>query len=179
MSRNDFAANCALVGDGVGLRAVRGHALIHFADLRPDFVLFLQIVRCGGLFPQSGNLRGEFRAFLLNAGKFIALVGKAGFHPFDIGEERLRPVVVSLRDAVVFVVVTAGAPDGKAEHHGTGGVGDIVQEVLPALFVVGAEAVPGREAGVARCGNRVRVVRIQFVARELFFEKSIGRAYRY
>src|SRR5207247_4932661 len=48
-----------------------------------------------------------------------------------VGEERLQAVVVLVEDRIVLVVVAAGAAEGQAKEHGTRGIGDIVQGLLP------------------------------------------------
>ena len=73
------------------------------------------------------------------------------------------------------MVVATGAGDGQAQEHRRGRVGDVVQNLLAALHQVAGVALV-RIMPVERSGHaRVRVVRPEFIARNLLLNETVVR----
>jgi len=64
--------------------------------------------------------------------------------------------IIDLARSVELVIVAAGAADGQTEEDSAGRVGDIVEDLLPALFEIGSVVLVGPEpveAGATRASG--------------------------
>ena len=92
-----------------------------------------------------------------------------------VGVESLQPVVIRLADRVILVVVAPRAGDGQAHEHRRRRIGDVVQNLLPALHQIAGVALV-RVMAIERGGHaRVRVARPKFIAGDLFPDKAVVR----
>ena len=121
-----------------------------------------------GLFLPGGQLLSvPFQICLRNQRDVIVGAG--------VGVESLQPVIIRLADRVILVVVAPRAGDGQAHEHRSRCIGDVVQNLLPALHQVAGVALVGVMA-IERSGHpRVRVARPKFIAGDLFLDKAVAR----
>ena len=117
------------------------------------------------LFP-TGQLAGVFAGFLWRPGGAI-LDGQG------VGEETAKGEVVALEDRVELMVVAAGALHAGSEEHVAGGVGQVVEDVLPLAACVAVVVFVDPVTEVAEGGERLRVAREEFVARDLFLDEAV------
>ena len=106
------------------------------------------------------SLGGEKRGGVLDAGT---------------GEEGLQAVVVAVEDGVELVIVAAGAAVGEAEEGGADGVGDVVEQFLPALHEVACVALVGEVAVEPGSDERGGVAGVEFVAGDLLADEAVVR----
>ena len=99
--------------------------------------------------------------------------GDAVFDRYGIVEEAAERVVVALQDRVELVVVAAGALHAGAEEDVAGGVGDVVQDVLPLAASVAVVVFVVPMAEVAEGRERVGVAREEFVAGDLLLHEAV------
>ena len=92
-----------------------------------------------------------------------------------VREERLQPVVVGLQDRIELVIVAAGAAVGQAHEDRARRIGDVVEDLLPALQQVARIALIRIVAVEARRDARLRIVRPQLVARDLLLDEAVVR----
>src|SRR5262249_61382187 len=100
-------------------------------------------------------------------------VGDRAFGRPESREKRLDAVVILLRDRVELVVVAAGAPDRDAEEDLRCGVGDVVEDFLPALLQIDCVILVWVVAQKAGGDPRVGVVGVAFVAGNLLGEEAV------
>ena len=98
-------------------------------------------------------------------------VDEGAFEGFEWEEDGLDAVVVFLGDGVEFMIVAAGAAYGHAEEAVGGGDDEVVEFVKAGLFVF--DIVFRAEAEEAGGDPGVGVVRVEFVAGELFLQETI------
>ena len=146
---------CAGREPGVELRGERGFVALQFSSER----------RGGGL-----PLGFRVTAFL----RLHLEVHDAAHRRRESGE---HPVVVLVRERVVFVVVTAGAADGEAEERGARGREHVVHRVVARAldFVGGDLRGEHTRAEKARGAEGQRVVRLELIARELPAQELVER----
>ena len=106
---------------------------------------------------------------------FLARPGDAIFDRDDVVEEAAEGVVVALQDGVELVVVAAGALHAGAEEDVAGGVGDVVQDVLPLAAGVAVIVFVDPMAEVAEGRERVGVAGEEFVAGDLLLHEAVVR----
>src|SRR5579871_6187325 len=118
-------------------------------------------------------MRAGLRDLRPEGGRIPFLMWQAPVAPLRGGEKRLHAVVVGLGDAIIFVVMAAGAADGEAKKDGACGVRGVVQVVLPPLRMVGAEFVPRAEANITGRGESIGIVGIELIAGQLLLDEPV------
>ena len=121
--------------------------------------------RAGLFLPLGRLLAVTFQFFFRNKRDFV---GGAG-----VGEKGLEPVVIGLADRVILMVMTTGAGHGQAHEYRCRGVGDVVEDFLPALHQVSGVALVGVMAVEGGGDPRVRILRPEFIAGNLLFEEAV------
>ena len=99
--------------------------------------------------------------------------GGAVLDGHGVVEEAAEGVVVALQDRVELMVVAAGALHAGAQEDVAGGVGDVVQDVLPLAAGVAVVVFVDPMAEVAEGRERVGVAREEFVAGDLLLHEAV------
>ena len=105
-------------------------------------------------------------------------LGRPGDPIFDgngVVEEAPEGVVIALQNRVELMVVAAGALHAGAEEDVTGGVGDVVEDIVPLAAGVAVVVFVDPVAKVAKGGERLGVAGEKFVARDLFLDEAVVR----
>ena len=171
-------------GERGDLLFVRGALRLRLVDHRLDVVrehldrlagrvlAVLQFER-GDLAADRLGLRFPFRALAGVLGGLRFGPGGAVLDRDDIVEEAAEGVVVALQDRIELMVVAAGALHAGAEEDVAGGVGDVVQDVLPLPARVAVVVFVDPVAEVAEGRERVGVAGEEFVAGELLLHEAV------